>query len=391
MRVLPPGAWREDAGLLAVLTALGGSSVTRAVGGAVRDSLLGQAVSDVDLATRLLPEDVIARLDAAGLRSAPTGISHGTVTAIAEGRGFEVTTLRRDVATDGRRATIAFTDDWAEDAARRDFTINALYADPVTGELFDPVGGIADLEARRVMFIGDAAARIDEDHLRILRWFRFLGRFGIEAPDETTLAVVAGRSAKLRGLSRERVADELLRILALPDPGRVAELMDEAGVLAEILPEAGGGGVTRLKALVRAEHAAGVAWDAGRRLAALMPAGAGVADKVAARLKLSNRLRKRLSIALSGQAEGNARALAYRAGIEGAIDRLLLAGEPQRLVAIEGWDVPRLPFSGGDLVALGVTAGPEVSRLLKALEERWIAEDFPENVDLPAWLGEAGG
>lgn len=386
MIMLPPGAWREDTALLAILDALGGSAMTRAVGGAVRDSLLGQPVSDVDLATRLVPEDVVARLAAAGLKSAPTGIAHGTVTAIAGGRGFEVTTLRRDVATDGRRATIAFTDDWAEDAARRDFTINALYADPQSGEIFDPVGGLADLDARRVLFIGDAAARIDEDHLRILRWFRFLGRFGIAAPDEATFETVAGRAAKLRGLSRERVADELMRILALPDPASVVRLMHKAGVLAEILPEAVNGGVDRLEALVRAEGAADVTGDAGRRLAALVAGDALAADKAAARLKLSNRLRKRLHVALSDDAGRDARALAYRIGIEGATDRLLLAGEPERLADLDGWDVPRLPFSGGDLVALGVTAGPEVARLLRRLEDQWISEGFPTAVDLRRWL-----
>ena len=386
MIMLPPGAWREDTALLAILDALGGSAMTRAVGGAVRDSLLGQPVSDVDLATRLVPEDVVARLAAAGIKSVPTGIAHGTVTAIAGGRGFEVTTLRRDVATDGRRATIAFTDDWAEDAARRDFTINALYADPQSGEIFDPVGGLADLDARRVLFIGDAAARIDEDHLRILRWFRFLGRFGIAAPDEATFETVAGRAAKLRGLSRERVADELMRILALPDPASVVRLMHKAGVLAEILPEAVNGSVDRLEALVRAEGAADVAGDAGRRLAALVAGDALAADKAAARLKLSNRLRKRLHVALSDDAGRDARALAYRIGIEGATDRLLLAGEPERLADLDGWDVPRLPFSGGDLVALGVTAGPEVARLLRRLEDQWISEGFPTAVDLRQWL-----
>ncbi len=386
MIMLRPGAWREDTALLAILDALGGSAMTRAVGGAVRDSLLGQPVSDVDLATRLVPADVVARLAAAGLKSAPTGIAHGTVTAIAGGRGFEVTTLRRDVATDGRRATIAFTDDWAEDAARRDFTINALYADPQSGEIFDPVGGLADLDARRVLFIGDAAARIDEDHLRILRWFRFLGRFGIAAPDEATFETVAGRAAKLRGLSRERVADELMRILALPDPASVVRLMHKAGVLAEILPEAVNGGVDRLEALVRAEGAADVTGDAGRRLAALVAGDALAADKAAARLKLSNRLRKRLHVALSDDAGRDARALAYRIGIEGATDRLLLAGEPERLADLDGWDVPRLPFSGGDLVALGVTAGPEVARLLRRLEDQWISEGFPTAVDLRRWL-----
>lgn len=388
MTMLPPDAWREDPALLAVLAALGGAEMTRAVGGAVRDSLLGQPVSDVDLATRLLPEEVVARLAAAGLKSAPTGIAHGTVTAISGGRGYEVTTLRRDVATDGRRATIAFTGDWAEDAARRDFTINALYADPISGEVFDPVGGLSDLEAKRVLFIGDAAARIDEDHLRILRWFRFLGRFGVDDPDAATFAIVAGRAAKLRSLSRERVADELLRILALPDPCPVVRLMVDAGVLAEILPEAMDRGVARLEVLVNAEREAGIAGDAGRRIAALLAGDVPAADRAAARLKFSNRLRKRIGVALSDSPEGGARTLAYRIGVAGATDRLLLAGAPGCVSELAGWDVPRLPFSGGDLVELGVTAGPDVARLLKALEERWIAAGFPQHVPLADWLGD---
>lgn len=388
MTTLPPDAWREDPALLAVLAALGGAEMTRAVGGAVRDSLLGQPVSDVDLATRLLPEEVVARLAAAGLKSAPTGIAHGTVTAIAGGRGYEVTTLRRDVATDGRRATIAFTGDWAEDAARRDFTINALYADPISGEVFDPVGGLSDLEAKRVLFIGDAAARIDEDHLRILRWFRFLGRFGVDDPDAATFAIVAGRAAKLRGLSRERVADELLRILALPDPCPVVRLMADAGVLAEILPEAMDRGAARLEVLVNAEREAGIAGDAGRRIAALLAGDGLAADRAAARLKFSNRLRKRIGVALSDSPEGGARTLAYRIGVAGATDRLLLAGASGCVSDLAGWDVPRLPFSGGDLVELGVTAGPDVARLLKALEERWIAAGFPKHVPLADWLGD---
>lgn len=383
---LPDAAWRHDPAMLAVVTALGGVDQTRAVGGAVRDTLLGLPVNDVDFATRLRPDAVIERLTAAGIKAVPTGIAHGTITAVADGRPFEITTLRRDVATDGRHATIEFADDWAEDAARRDFTINALYADPVAGTLFDPVGGLADLAAHRVLFIGDAAQRIDEDHLRILRWFRFLARFGDGVPDAATLTVVAGRAAKLRGLSRERVADELTRILSLPDPVPSVALMVDTGVLAEIAPEALPDGVARLRTLVTAEVAAPLPADPARRLIALLPTAPLVAEQVASRLKLSNRLRKRIAVARSGGIDGDPRALAYRLGSDGAMDRLLLAGEADAIATIRDWPVPKLPVSGGDIVATGVTAGPEVARLLRAVEERWVAEGFPPRIDLDTWL-----
>ena len=262
----------------------------------------------------------------------------------------------------------------------RDFTINALYADPVGGAVYDPVGGMADLEARRVVFIGDAAMRIDEDHLRILRWFRFLGRFGDGAVDEATFAVVAGRSAKLRGLSRERIADELLRILALTDPVETLALMERAGVVAEIVPEALPDAVARVRALVANEVAAGMAGDASLRLIALLPVDAAVAGNVAHRLKLSKRTHKRVAAARGGGIALPIRALAYRIGIEGARDRVLLGdGSALALLgAIDDWVVPQLPIGGGELVALGVPPGPDVARLLYAVEDRWVAEGFPD-------------
>ena len=380
MTVLPAAAWRGEPGLLRVIDALGGAEMTRAVGGAVRDTLLGLPVSDVDLATELRPDDVMARLEAAGIKAVPTGIAHGTVTAVADGRPYQVTTLRRDVTTDGRRATVAFADDWAEDAARRDFTINALYADPVGGAVYDPVGGLADLAARRVVFIGDAATRIDEDHLRILRWFRFLARFGDGAVDEATFAVVTGRAAKLRGLSRERIADELLRILALADPVGTVALMERAGVLGEIVPEALSDPVARVRALVANEAAARVAGDAALRLIALLPVDMAVAESIAHRLKLTKRMHKRIAIARGGTMELPIRGLAYRIGIEGARDRVMLGdGSALGLLGkVEGWTVPKLPIGGGELVAMGVPPGPDVARLLHAAEDRWVEEGFPD-------------
>ncbi|HWT11842.1 MAG TPA: CCA tRNA nucleotidyltransferase, partial [Allosphingosinicella sp.] len=262
---LPPAAWRKRSGLPRLLRALGAAEgATRFVGGCVRDTLVGIEVSDIDLATRHRPEQVIARLEAAGVKAVPTGIAHGTVTAVVNGQPAEVTTLRRDVATDGRRATIAYTEDWREDAARRDFTINALSADPVSGEVFDYFGGIADLESRRVRFIGDPLTRIAEDHLRILRFFRFHAGYGGEVADEAALAACAARANDLMGLSRERIADELLKLLGLADPAATVGLMVEHGILRPVLPEVAGAG--RLAALVEAERRAGIAAEPVRRL-----------------------------------------------------------------------------------------------------------------------------
>jgi poly(A) polymerase len=356
--------------------------MVRAVGGAVRDTLAGLPVSDVDLATRWLPEQVVERLQSAGIKAVPTGIAHGTITAVADGKVYEVTTLRRDVSTDGRHATVAFTDDWAEDAARRDFTINALYANPLTGELFDPTGGLDDLVAHRVRFIGDAGQRIDEDHLRILRWFRFLARFGEGAPDAETLALVAGRARQLRSLSRERIADELMRMLALPDPAATFRLMADAGIIAEIAPEVPVDAPDALARMVAREAVHGCVADPALRLIALLPADAALADTVASRLKLSNRLRKRIAVAQGGCVEEPVRVLAYRIGVEGARDRWLLADATDQeltsaIAALTDWTPPKLPISGGDIVKLGVKAGPEVARTLRAVEEQWLAEGFP--------------
>lgn len=384
---LPDLPWRRDPAILRVLDALGAEQA-RAVGGAVRDSLYGAAVSDIDLATPLSPDVVTDRLMAAGIKVVPTGIAHGTVTAVVDGRPFEVTTLRRDVATDGRRATVAFSTDWAEDAARRDFTINAIYADPVSGALYDPVGGVADLAARHVRFIGDAGQRIDEDHLRILRYFRFLARFGGGVGDGQTLAVIADRAASLRSLSRERIADELSKLLALPDPAPAIAAMTRAGLFTHIAPDVGEGGAARVAAMVAAEQAAGLTPDYQRRLIALLPADPALADGVAAKLKLSNRFRKRLAAARGAAWAGlSPRALAYRLGVEGAMDRALLGGAAgPMLAALDGWGIPQFPVRGGDVIAAGITPGPDVARALAALEQRWVDADFPETLPVSEWL-----
>ena len=353
---------------------------TRLVGGAVRDHLLGQPLADVDLATRFSPQEVMARLQQAGIRSIPTGIAHGTITAIAQGAPYEVTTLRCDVKSFGRHAEIAFTDDWRQDAARRDFTLNALYADPISGELFDFFGGLADLARRHVRFIGDPLQRIAEDHLRILRFFRFTARFAPQ-PDADGLAACAARANDLMALSRERIRDELLKLLGLPDPAPTVAVMLQRAILRPVLPEIAAEAAARLQRLVAAEAAAGVAADGLRRLAALLPRDPEVAASIAGRLKLSNAARRRLQ----GTAEAepvpkDPRALAYRIGGAATLDRLLLDGDPragQWTGPLRDYQPPRLPVSGRDLIAMGVVPGPEVSRGLAEVERRWIDSGFP--------------
>lgn len=380
MTRLPPAEWRERPGLRRIVAALtAGGGAVKAVGGAVRDTLLGLPVADIDLATPLLPEEVTRRLAAADIKVIPTGIAHGTVTAIASGDHHEITTLRRDVETDGRRATIAFADDWRDDAARRDFTINALYADPDTGAIDDWFGGLADLDAGRVAFIGDAATRIAEDHLRILRFYRFAARFGRGDLDPISHAAVVTARQSLKSLSRERIADELLKILSLPDPRAIVRQMAADGIFEVLLPELDAGFAAALDRLIANERAAAATIAPLRRLAALLPTDAAITEQVASRLRLSTRQRKHLA-ALGGHRadiERPIRQLAHAIGVEAARDVHLLAGDPAAIGALSGWTVPQLPLKGGDIVARGIAAGPEVARILKAVEAEWVAEDFP--------------
>ena len=372
---LPAAPWTARKDLAGLVAALGPGNL-RWVGGAVRDTLLGLPVKDIDGATPLPPQEVIARARKAGLRTVPTGIEHGTVTVLLPDGPVEVTTLRRDVSTDGRRATVEYASDWSEDAARRDFTINALYADPATLDISDYHGGLADLAARRVRFIGDPHERIREDHLRILRYFRFQARFGAEL-DPAAEAACAELAETLKGLSRERVAMELLNLLALPDPSATVARMNALGILPVILPETREPQIAVLTRLVAAERAAGVTADPLRRLAALIPAVEALAETVAARLRLSGKQRKRLAcIAARQPGDGEEpRVLAYREGMECAVDRLLLGGFA--VDTLDNWAIPQLPIKGGDIVAAGVTAGPLVARTLRMVENRWIAEGFP--------------
>ena len=427
MSALPPETpWLNRADLAALLAALGPGQA-RYVGGAVRDTLLGIAVKDIDIATPLEPREVMRRLKAQAIQVVPTGIDHGTVTALLAGGPVEITTLRHDVATDGRRATVAFARDWQDDAARRDFTINALYADPVTLEIFDYFGGNDDIAARRVRFIGDARERIREDHLRILRYFRFQARFGSQPADPEAESACADLAATLKGLSRERVGMEMINLLGLPDPAPTVARMAELGVLAQVLPEAD---VAALAALVAEEARQGVAPDAIRRLAALLPAEPALAEQVAARFRLSGAQKKRLALAAGrdrdppllgevasrsddggvlsaatdtpppsgvkapatsprGGGLSDARALAYRLGLTAALDRLLLTGHS--IAPLDGWAIPTFPLKGGQIVARGIKAGPEVARVLKAVEARWVYEGFPGAERADALLAEELG
>jgi poly(A) polymerase len=378
--------WMQRADLAALFAALGAGQA-RYVGGAVRDTLLGLAVKDIDVATPLLPAEVIARLDGAGIRTVPTGLGHGTVTAILPGGPVEITTLRRDVSTDGRRATVAFSTDWHEDAARRDFTINALYADPASGAVCDYFTGLADLAARRLRFIGDARQRIREDHLRILRYFRFQARFGSQPADSEAESACGELAPMLKGLSRERVGMEMMNLLGLPDPAPTVARMAQLGVLAVVLPEAD---PAALAALIAEEGRQHVAPDALRRLAALLPADTALAEQVASRFRLSGAQKKRLAVAAArGNGQADARALAYRLGRDAALDRLLLTGADS--APLNGWAAPTFPLKGGEIVARGVGAGPEVARILQTIETRWIAEGFPDAARVAALLDEELG
>jgi poly(A) polymerase len=382
--------WRRKKGMKRLLGALGADEgVTRYVGGAVRDDLLGLPVSDVDLATRIAPSEVVSRLEKARIKAVPTGIEHGTITAVTDGHPYEITTLRRDVSTDGRRATVAFTDDWEEDAARRDFTINALSADPVTGKIFDYFGGLTDLEQRHVRFIGDPLKRIAEDHLRILRFFRFHARFGAGEPDKAALDACTDRANDLMALSRERIADELLKLLGMADPSNTVEIMLQRDILRPVMPEIGSERLCELHALIQAERRAGIEPDPLRRLAALLPRDPAVAEDVAVRLKLSNKARKRLACAAGEQPFPSAQALAYRLGGDCASNRLLLAGRADEAAKIAGWKAPRLPVGGGQLIKRGLPEGPIVAKTLRRIEDRWVEEGFPSGEAFERIVSEA--
>jgi poly(A) polymerase len=388
-RKLPPQDWLDAPETRAVVDALtreGGQA--RFVGGCVRDAWLGRAVKDIDLATPDPPDTVMQRLQRAGIRAIPTGIEHGTVTAVSGGKPFEITTLRHDVETFGRRARVAYTDDWEADAARRDFTMNALSAEP-DGTLHDPFGGIPDLEAGRVRFVGDAEARIQEDVLRLLRFFRFHAWYGRGEPEKAAIAACSRLAPRLPTLSGERVAAEMLRLLLSPDPATALCLMRDHGVLKHILPELTE--IERLRMLVLIEDETDRR-DAIRRLAALIQRETATALAVAQRLKLSNSDRDRLAAlaspanAITPPLDERARRRAlHRLGAALFGDLVLLdwAEQPaaakrhrELLAAADAWEPLALPVKGQDLLDLGVTPGPEVGRLLAEIGRWWEEGDY---------------
>jgi poly(A) polymerase len=378
----------ETAAVIAALTKKG--AAVRFVGGCVRDAVLGRKVKDIDIATHDPPEAVMALLKEAGIKAVPTGIAHGTVTAVVGKSHFEITTLREDVETYGRHAKVAFTNDWKADASRRDFTFNAMFLAP-DGALYDPFDGIADLKAGRVRFVGDPETRIKEDVLRLLRFFRFYAHYGTGAPDAAGLAACRKLAHLLPSLSGERVAGELLRLLTAPDPAPVLLLMAGEGVLAHVLPEATR--IPRLAALAEIESKLGEA-DALRRLAASLEPKLAAAEDVADRLRLSNAESERLvalaapeaPVTVTSDSKIQRREL-YRLGAARYRDLALLAWAEAAgqgsddaframIAAAEGWKKIALPVKGRDVLALGVENGPEVGRLLKEIETWWIENDF---------------
>ena len=397
-------AWFRDKAfqrVLALLDADGGEG--RVVGGAVRNSLMGLPVADIDIATTLLPETVVERAEAAGIKAVPTGIAHGTVTLVIDGKPFEITTLRRDVETDGRRAVVAFSRDWQADAERRDLTINALYASS-DGEVVDLVGGLADLERRNIRFIGDAATRIAEDHLRILRFFRFFAYYGSGRPDADGLRACAAAKSKISTLSAERVWSEMKKLLAAQDPGRALLWMRQIGILTEVLPETEKWGIDAIPGLVAAEQVLGWPAEPLLRLAAIVPPDAARLAKLAERLRLSK--------AEGAYLQAWANAPAVKDDIaDAAFDRLLYRHDPSgvavrlklalavarskaeddfeemarvarlgRLLArVAKWKRPAFPLNGADALAAGVSAGPRVGELLGKLEQEWLDGNFAMN------------
>lgn len=393
--------WLGDKPLQQLLAALKqGGEEARVAGGAVRNALLGQPVADIDIAATTLPEETIRRAEAAGFKTAPTGIEHGTITVIAGGKPYEVTTLRADIETDGRRAKVTFGRDWKLDAERRDFTMNALYAE-ADGTVVDLVGGIGDIEARRLRFIGDAEARIREDYLRILRFFRFFAWYGDGRPDAEGLKACARLKEGLTQLSAERVWSELKKLLSAPDPSRALLWMRQAGVLTAVLPESEKWGIDAIHGLARTGKDLGWTTDPMLRLEAIVPPDAVRMKTLGERLRLSNDEAARLrhwTLTITPDAKMTETELAkklYYGDRDGYLDRIRLALAAARTRAVEDnqammdagglsrllnftlkWAKPVFPIKGADLAGLGASPGPKLGATLKNLEREWVGSGF---------------
>ena len=372
---LPPSmAAPETRRVFDALTADGAQA--RFVGGCVRDALLRRAVKDIDIATDAEPERVMRLLKHARIRAVPTGIDHGTVTAVIAPAHFEITTLRHDVETFGRHARVAFTDDWMTDASRRDFTMNALFC-TIDGTLYDPFGGVEDARAGRVRFVGDPIARITEDVLRLLRFFRFQAHYGLTPPEPAALQACIQLAPRLPRLSGERVQGEVFRLLRAADPVPVVRLMLDKGILEHLLPEA-----TSIGRLAFAVGAAPGHDDPVFRLAALLDTDRAGALRVAERLRLSNADSDRLALLTAPPVQVSSldpRQLLYRFGPDTARDLVLLHDPERRALAAQAaaqWEDPRFPLQGRDLLELGVPRGPQVGRLLKEIGRWWEDRDY---------------
>lgn len=402
---IAPQPWMTAPETRAVFAALSAHGAgVRFVGGCVRDAILKRPVKDIDIGTPDAPQRVIELLGAAGIKTVPTGIAHGTVSALIGDMRFEITTLRLDLATDGRHARVAYTDSWIADAARRDFTINAM-SSTLAGDVYDPFSGLADLGEGIVRFVGVARQRIEEDHLRLLRYFRMFATYGQPPPDGEAVAACRQLAPLVAKLSGERIRDEMFRILLAPNAADTVMMMRDEHVLEHVLE--GSPDIGRLRMMTwldsTALHMEGLAPDALRRLAAALTVDAGGAGRIAARLRLSNRDGSRLLVLTAPQFDltpaAEARVLheaAYRAGPETVRDWTLLAWAAELAVdpragrngkwiamleAVAGWPVPEFPLSGADVTALGIPEGPRVGEVLARAEAWWIAGDFAADRD----------
>ena len=404
-RALPDMAWLKTgplAHLLAVLDHAGEEA--RVVGGAVRDAMFGQRPHEVDIATTAMPGAVIERVRAAGFKAVPTGIDHGTVTVIVDGMPFEVTTLRADIETFGRKAKVAFGRDWQIDAERRDFTMNALSVDR-TGAVFDYVGGLADIDARRVRFIGDPAKRIAEDYLRILRFFRFHATYGQAPPDRAGLAACVAARDGLTQLSRERIRMEMLKLLRAAHAAPTLAVMAETGLLEQVL--AGVPLLASFENTCKVEQAIGVEADPVRRLGALAVSVVEDAERLWQRLRLTNSEHARLTSIAEGwsqvspaHGEAAARELLYRLGPDRYVDRVLVAWARSPAGAADEnwknlatlparWSAPKFPLKAKDFIKRGVEKGPRLGATLAGAEQAWIAAGFPLDQRALAGLADA--